>query len=80
VVRINTVIIASGQNLGFTIRHYGGKAVDQGKGSPIWAGSAFQRRRDPDLAAALGLAEPMGDRQWHYQAVLLTRPDFSAAM
>jgi serine protease Do len=64
VVGINTVIIASGQNLGFAVPITMVKEVlpsIKAKGKPDmgWLGVSAQPVT-PDLAAALGLAEPIG--------------------
>jgi len=64
VVGINTVIIASGQNLGFAVPITMVKEVlpsIKAKGKPDmgWLGVEAQPLT-PDLAAALGLAEPIG--------------------
>jgi serine protease Do len=63
-VGINTVIIASGQNLGFAVPITMVKEVlpsIKAKGKPDmgWLGVSAQPVT-PDLAAALGLAEPIG--------------------
>jgi len=64
VVGINTVIIASGQNLGFAIPITMVKEVltsirEKGRPDMGWLGVSAQAVT-PDLAAALGLAEPTG--------------------
>ncbi len=64
VVGINTVIIASGQNLGFAIPITMVKEVlpsirEKGRPDMGWLGVSAQAVT-PDLAAVLGLAEPMG--------------------
>lgn len=64
VVGINTVIIASGQNLGFAIPITMVKEVlpsirEKGRPDMGWLGVSAQAVT-PDLAAALGLAEPVG--------------------
>jgi serine protease Do len=64
VVGINTVIIASGQNLGFAIPITMVKEVlpsirEKGRPDMGWLGVSAQAVT-PDLAVALGLAEPMG--------------------
>jgi serine protease Do len=64
VVGINTVIIASGQNLGFAIPISMVKEVlpsirDKGRPDMGWLGVSAQAVT-PDLAVALGLAEPVG--------------------
>jgi serine protease Do len=64
VVGINTVIIASGQNLGFAIPISMVKEVlpsirEKGRPDMGWLGVSVQAMT-PDLAAALGLAEPTG--------------------
>jgi serine protease Do len=64
VVGINTVIIASGQNLGFAIPITMVKEVlpsikEKGRPDMGWLGVSAQAVT-PDLAAALGLTEPVG--------------------
>ncbi len=64
VVGINTVIIASGQNLGFAVPITMVKTVlpsIKEKGSPDmgWLGVSAQSLT-PDIAAALGMSEPLG--------------------
>ncbi|MFA5073680.1 MAG: trypsin-like peptidase domain-containing protein [Nitrospirota bacterium] len=64
VVGINTVIIASGQNLGFAVPITMVKELlpsikEKGKPDMGWLGVEAQPLT-PDLAAALGLPEPMG--------------------
>jgi serine protease Do len=64
VVGINTVIIASGQNLGFAVPITMVKEIlpsikEKGKPDMGWLGVSAQPVT-PDLAAALGLPEPIG--------------------
>jgi len=64
VVGINTVIIASGQNLGFAVPITMVKEIlpsikEKGKPDMGWLGVSAQHVT-PDLAAALGLPEPVG--------------------
>jgi len=64
VVGINTVIIASGQNLGFAVPISMVKEVlpsikEKGRPDMGWLGVSAQPLT-PDLAAAIGLAEPIG--------------------
>ena len=64
VVGINTVIIATGQNLGFAVPISMVKDVlpsikEKGKPDMGWLGVSTQAVT-PDLAAALGLSEPIG--------------------
>src|SRR5512134_2985714 len=64
VVGINTVIIASGQNLGFAVPITMVKTVlpsirEKGRPDMGWLGVSAQSLT-PDLAAALGMAEPVG--------------------
>ena len=64
VVGINTVIIASGQNLGFAVPITMVKTVlpsirEKGRPDMGWLGVSAQALT-PDLAAALGMAEPVG--------------------
>ena len=64
VVGINTVIIASGQNLGFAVPITMVKEIlpsikEKGRPDMGWLGVSAQSLT-PDLAAALGVAEPIG--------------------
>jgi serine protease Do len=64
VVGINTVIIASGQNLGFAVPITMVKEIlpsirEKGKPDMGWLGVSAQQVT-PDLAAALGLPDPIG--------------------
>jgi serine protease Do len=64
VVGINTVIIATGQNLGFAVPISMVKEVlpsikEKGRPDMGWLGVSAQQVT-PDLAAALGLSEPIG--------------------
>ncbi len=64
VVGINTVIIATGQNLGFAVPISMVKEVlpsirEKGRPDMGWLGVSAQQVT-PDLAAALGLSEPVG--------------------